>query len=97
MLYITIKTKETQIKFCFQTAWIGLYDGTDSWRWSLSDRSFYKDGETEFSNWKTGEPNTGHSGRYCTLINSDGKWNDQNCEARFKAVCFDVKGENIKE
>ncbi len=28
MLYITTEAKETQIKYCFQRAWIGLYNCT---------------------------------------------------------------------
>ncbi|KAF3860938.1 hypothetical protein F7725_001193 [Dissostichus mawsoni] len=28
--------------------WIGLHDDRDSWKWSMSDPSFYGPGETEF-------------------------------------------------
>ncbi|MCJ8741153.1 hypothetical protein PDJAM_G00067500, partial [Pangasius djambal] len=31
--------------------WIGLYDDLNSWRWSLDDDSFYKEGGRSFRNW----------------------------------------------
>ncbi|KAI4793973.1 hypothetical protein KUCAC02_032362 [Chaenocephalus aceratus] len=34
-----------------QSAWIGLHDERDAWRWSMSDPSFYGPGETEFRRW----------------------------------------------
>ncbi|KAI4824709.1 hypothetical protein KUCAC02_013204 [Chaenocephalus aceratus] len=34
-----------------QSAWIGLHDERDTWRWSMSDPSFYGPGETEFRPW----------------------------------------------
>ncbi|KAF3860974.1 hypothetical protein F7725_001229 [Dissostichus mawsoni] len=30
------------------SAWIGLHDDRDSWKWSMSDPSYYGPGETEF-------------------------------------------------
>ncbi|XP_033981475.1 C-type mannose receptor 2-like [Trematomus bernacchii] len=39
-----------------QSAWIGLHDDRDTWRWSMSDPSFYGPGETEFRPWGTGQP-----------------------------------------
>ena len=86
ILYITIK-------YCFQRAWIGLH--ADSWRWSLSDPSFYKPGETEFRQWGTGEPNAGYSEKVCTGMHPDGLWYDDLCEYGIFPVCADIKGENI--
>uniref|UniRef100_A0A8C9Y8R0 C-type lectin domain-containing protein n=1 Tax=Sander lucioperca TaxID=283035 RepID=A0A8C9Y8R0_SANLU len=60
-----------------QRAWIGL--SRDSWRWSLSDTSFYKPGETEFRRWMTGRPNTGYSYKVCTWMHYDGLWDDDRC------------------
>ncbi|KAG9331696.1 hypothetical protein JZ751_018400 [Albula glossodonta] len=37
-----------------EDAWIGLYDDRDGWQWSLADRDFYSEGETEFRNWARG-------------------------------------------
>ncbi|XP_051734834.1 C-type mannose receptor 2-like [Ctenopharyngodon idella] len=33
------------------SAWIGLYDDVNSWRWSLEDNDFYQEGERDFRNW----------------------------------------------
>ncbi|XP_028438482.1 hepatic lectin-like [Perca flavescens] len=44
-------------------AWIGL--SGSSWRWSLSDPSFYKPGETDFRQWYPGRPNAAYSRKVC--------------------------------
>ncbi|XP_045911447.1 macrophage mannose receptor 1-like [Micropterus dolomieu] len=73
-------------------AWIGLYDDLHSWRWSLSDRRFYKDGETEFRQWAPKEPNNQDSGELCAQMYDTGRWNDYKCTNPLKAVCIDVRG-----
>ncbi|XP_030280167.1 macrophage mannose receptor 1-like [Sparus aurata] len=75
--------------------WIGLYDDVNSWRWSLSDTSFYRDGETEFRQWKDGEPGNSYSRQHCTQMYSDGRWNDWDCEFRRTSICMDVRGLNV--
>ncbi|XP_030296645.1 C-type lectin domain family 10 member A-like [Sparus aurata] len=79
-----------------QYFWIGLYDDVNSWRWSLSDSNFYKDGEAEFRSWETGKPDNYGSGEHCTGMTDGGQWSDIDCKARFRSVCMDVRGENIK-
>ncbi|XP_027131478.1 macrophage mannose receptor 1 isoform X1 [Larimichthys crocea] len=75
-------------------AWIGLYDDVDSWRWSLSNRTFYTGSQAEFRKWQTKEPNNQHSGEHCTEMYS-GLWNDINCEARLMAVCLNITGSDV--
>ncbi|XP_050926952.1 L-selectin-like [Lates calcarifer] len=75
-------------------AWIGLYDDVNSWRWSLSDRSFYTQEEAEFRNWASGEPNNKDNRQYCALI-KDGQWADKSCDVLSTAVCMDVRGSNV--
>ncbi|XP_039656440.1 asialoglycoprotein receptor 1-like [Perca fluviatilis] len=70
-------------------AWIGLSGG--SWRWSLSDPSFYKPGETDFRRWYPGRPNTGDSGQICTAMGSDGLWYDHSCDIMHHPICADVR------
>ena len=82
---------------CFQFAWIGLYDDLDSWRWSLSDTRIYKDGETEFRRWSPEEPNNENGGEHCVEMYDNGLWNDVGCHNLIKAVCMDVRGEDVKE
>ncbi|XP_018521328.1 macrophage mannose receptor 1-like isoform X1 [Lates calcarifer] len=76
-------------------AWIGLYDDVNSWRWSLSDRSFYTQEEAEFRNWASGEPNNEYGSAYCTLLVSNGQWSDVPCDVLRTAVCMDVRGSNV--
>ncbi|XP_027131480.1 macrophage mannose receptor 1-like [Larimichthys crocea] len=76
-------------------AWIGLYDDLDSWRWSLSNKGFYKQGETEFRRWAEGEPNNKDSTEHCTVMVQTGLWADVPCESTSEMVCMDVKGSDV--
>ncbi|KAF7653560.1 hypothetical protein LDENG_00081310 [Lucifuga dentata] len=71
------------------SVWIGLRDNVrEDWKWSLSDDSFYGDGEDQFRKWRSGEPNNYHSTEWCTAINI-GAWNDASCSYTFPLVCYD--------
>ncbi|XP_049438144.1 C-type mannose receptor 2-like isoform X3 [Epinephelus fuscoguttatus] len=74
-------------------AWIGLY--RDSWKWSLSDTSFYKHGETEFRRWRAGEPSNIDSAAHCTAMDEDGLWNSLLCSNSLKVVCSYVRGSDV--
>ncbi|XP_020515657.1 macrophage mannose receptor 1-like [Labrus bergylta] len=76
-------------------AWIGLYDDVDSWSWSLSDPSFYDAGEVEFRQWAGGMPDNAQSAQHCTIMHSDGLWNDLQCTDNLKSVCCDLTGSNV--
>ncbi|XP_078100956.1 hepatic lectin-like isoform X2 [Sander vitreus] len=77
-------------------AWIGLYnDHVPTWRWSLSDTSFYKPGETEFRRGVYGRPDAGYSDKVCTAMGSNGLWNGNSCDISFYPVCADVRGSNV--
>ncbi|KAF3860966.1 hypothetical protein F7725_001221 [Dissostichus mawsoni] len=71
--------------------WIGLYDDRDSWKWSMSDPSFYEPGKIEFRQWGSGESGAWHH-EQCTFVNSGGTWGDQDCNNRLRVICFDVTG-----
>ncbi|KAK9514704.1 hypothetical protein VZT92_025400 [Zoarces viviparus] len=75
-------------------AWIGLYDDVDSWRWrwSLSNTSFYKPGETEFRRWESGQPDNAGGEQHCTVLYTDGYWYDYTCVQQIQSVCVDVRG-----
>ncbi|XP_039656970.1 macrophage mannose receptor 1-like [Perca fluviatilis] len=74
-------------------AWIGLH--ADSWRWSLSNTSFYKPGETEFRRWGGGEPDARYSDKACAGMYPYGDWYDHGCDNRWYTVCADVKGSKV--
>ncbi|KAM8754908.1 macrophage mannose receptor 1-like [Acanthopagrus schlegelii] len=75
--------------------WIGLYDDVKSWRWSLSNTSFYRDGEAEFRLWMDGQPDNSKSGEHCIVMDSDGRWHDYDCINHFWSICMDVRGLNV--
>ncbi|KAI1901300.1 hypothetical protein AGOR_G00032890 [Albula goreensis] len=71
-------------------AWIGLYDDRDSWQWCLADRGFYSEGESEFRNWASGEPNNNGGREHCVYMSPDGKWDDASCDTRTGPfICYD--------
>ncbi|XP_072518023.1 C-type mannose receptor 2-like [Salminus brasiliensis] len=71
-------------------AWIGLYDDLDSWRWSLDDDSFYKEGERDFRGWLQ-EPDNLYGREMCVSMSPTGEWFDKPCTDRVAFVCYDGK------
>ncbi|XP_064870645.1 macrophage mannose receptor 1-like [Oncorhynchus nerka] len=68
--------------------WIGLKKGDSmKWNWSLADRRFYREGETEFRNWDTGTPQNGN----CALMTTAGLWNNTSCDDQHHFICYDGK------
>ncbi|XP_062373263.1 macrophage mannose receptor 1-like [Sardina pilchardus] len=71
------------------SAWIGLYaDVLNSWRWSITDSSFYGPGETTYRNWASGEPNDRGGEMVCVVMDSLGTWIDVSCETSRNFVCY---------
>ncbi|PWA27074.1 hypothetical protein CCH79_00011602, partial [Gambusia affinis] len=74
-------------------AWIGLYDELyNSWKWSLTDSSFYGAGEYTFRNWISGSPNNFGGQQYCVRFLSDsfylGGWDDRQCSDLRRFLCY---------
>ncbi|XP_027004180.2 putative C-type lectin domain family 20 member A isoform X1 [Tachysurus fulvidraco] len=65
------------------SAWIGLYNPTNSWRWSMGNLS------VGALLWKTGEPNNGDGYEECGMTSPWG-WADVICTKLIPTVCFDV-------
>ncbi|KAL1253177.1 hypothetical protein QQF64_017870 [Cirrhinus molitorella] len=70
------------------SAWIGLYDDMNSWRWSLEDNDFYQEGERDFRNWQH-EPRNNGGNELCVFMNGDGNWFDISCDSYYLFVCYD--------
>ncbi|XP_050949046.1 macrophage mannose receptor 1-like isoform X1 [Labeo rohita] len=70
------------------SAWIGLYDDVNSWRWSLEDNDFYQEGERDFRNWYH-EPDNNGGNELCVYMNYYGKWYDISCDHTLSFVCYD--------
>ncbi|XP_037832487.1 uncharacterized protein LOC108242854 isoform X3 [Kryptolebias marmoratus] len=73
--------------------WIGLHDDfINSWKWSLSDSSFYGEGQTTFRNWYLNQPNNLNGQQYCvTLLSGSpffGTWDDVDCSLERHFVCY---------
>lgn len=70
-------------------AWIGLHDNLTSWRWSLSDSSYYGDQEADYRNWGFGQPDNFFGGQMCVKMLSEGVWDDSRCSPRNPFICYD--------
>ncbi|KAF6298281.1 C-type lectin domain containing 10A [Rhinolophus ferrumequinum] len=67
--------------------WIGLSDPEGIWKWV--DGTDY---ETNFKNWKPGQPDDWHGhglggGEDCAHYLSDGRWNDDVCQRPYRWIC----------
>nr|XP_035922127.1 C-type lectin domain family 10 member A-like isoform X9 [Halichoerus grypus] len=67
--------------------WMGLSDPEGVWKWV--DGTDY---ETNFKNWKPGQPDDWHGhglggGEDCAHFHPDGKWNDDACQRAYRWVC----------
>ncbi|KAK5848246.1 hypothetical protein PBY51_005877 [Eleginops maclovinus] len=69
--------------------WIGLYEDVVTWRWSLSDETYYGASEAEFRNWGAGEPNLESVTQDCAGIQHTGEWKDLQCDLLNFFLCFD--------
>nr|XP_019951258.1 PREDICTED: uncharacterized protein LOC109634894 isoform X2 [Paralichthys olivaceus] len=74
-------------------AWIGLHDDlVSSWRWSLNNSSFYGEGEPEFRNWDSEQPDNLGGQQYCVELFGQrirmGKWGDLDCNVTRPFVCY---------
>ncbi|XP_076145744.1 C-type mannose receptor 2-like isoform X1 [Alosa pseudoharengus] len=72
-----------------EKAWIGLKQGSSlkwQWQWSLADRNFYRENETEFRNWGINQPG-GETEKCVNLY--EGKWHDLHCSQPRPFICYD--------
>ncbi|KAK6323058.1 hypothetical protein J4Q44_G00053970 [Coregonus suidteri] len=76
----------TTLNYYIYRLWIGLKKGDSmKWQWSLADRRFYREGETEFRNWDTGTPQNGN----CAFMSTAGLWNNTSCGDQHHFICYD--------
>lgn len=71
-----------------ENAWLGLYDDLNRWKWSLGNADL--NGNVDFTSWLSGQPNNKYSNQFCVSM-TNGLWNNNDCSAKYLAVCFDGK------
>ncbi|KAL0162979.1 hypothetical protein M9458_042375, partial [Cirrhinus mrigala] len=74
-------------------AWIGLYDDLNTWKWTLADSDFFKEGEKDFKNWNNPEPGNYGAHTLCAYMNN-GVWYTTTCSTAgpfttSPGVCYD--------
>ncbi|KAG5260492.1 hypothetical protein AALO_G00309810, partial [Alosa alosa] len=70
-------------------AWIGLKQGSSpKWQWSLAGRDFYRENESDFRNWDSGQPGEGVA-EECVIMIANGQWHDVGCSSSFPFICYD--------
>ncbi|XP_053089822.1 C-type mannose receptor 2-like [Pangasianodon hypophthalmus] len=74
---------EAQRQQFSSSAWIGLYNDINSWRWSLGNEPL-----GIMSDWAAGEPDNAEGHEACAATNPD-IWFDVDCAVIFHFVCFD--------
>uniref|UniRef100_A0A8C2CIJ6 C-type lectin domain-containing protein n=1 Tax=Cyprinus carpio TaxID=7962 RepID=A0A8C2CIJ6_CYPCA len=73
----------------YGSAWIGLYDDLNSWRWSLDNTAL----DGGYKRWYVSQPlNSGGKNLCVYLSNTQGIWSEMPCDFRLSFVCYD--GEN---
>lgn len=70
------------------SAWIGLHNNPENWRWSSVEEDFYEEEDgTSFRKWWS-QPDNLEGRELCAYV-SRGKWYDVRCDKVFRAVCYD--------
>ncbi|XP_029610260.1 C-type mannose receptor 2 [Salmo trutta] len=77
------------------SAWVGLYNGVNSWRWSLEDMDYCGEGEAEFRNWNSSDVK--YTDQHCVVTGEYGTWWDDHCIIKYHSVCYNGKTTNISE
>lgn len=72
------------------SAWVGLYNDINSWRWSLNGFPLKN---VTYSNWKAGEPDNYAGKEACAIMAGYGTWDDASCTEAKPFICY--SGESI--
>uniref|UniRef100_A0A3Q1G137 C-type lectin domain-containing protein n=1 Tax=Acanthochromis polyacanthus TaxID=80966 RepID=A0A3Q1G137_9TELE len=63
--------------------WIGLYDNSSSWAWSMTDDGYYGTKNEPFLGWYSDQPNSrSDEWKLCTVVDR-GLWFDQPCSFQY--------------
>lgn len=81
--YMNRFVSDSQKQQLNSSAWIGLYNDINSWRWSFGNEPL-----GSMTKWMRGEPNNNGGCQECVAIHPKG-WTDRFCKSTFSFVCFD--------
>lgn len=81
--------QESQYKQFSSSAWIGLYNDINSWRWSFRNEPL-----GSMRKWMNGEPNNSGGRQACVALTPWG-WTDKDCTSKYAFVCIDGEGQYI--
>ncbi|XP_060720064.1 C-type mannose receptor 2-like [Tachysurus vachellii] len=70
------------------SAWVGLYNDINSWRWSLNKLSV---DEVPYSNWGPSQPDNAAGKQSCAVIDKNSLWWDADCSEQKPFMCYDAK------
>ncbi|XP_043995221.1 macrophage mannose receptor 1-like [Gambusia affinis] len=73
-----------------QFAWIGLYDNTTGWKWTMGEDDFV--GKNSFLPWQPNQPDNYGGKESCIVMNLTGGWRDEICNTERPFICFDEHG-----
>ncbi|KTG42639.1 hypothetical protein cypCar_00027091 [Cyprinus carpio] len=68
------------------SVWIGL---KRDWVWSLSNSSFYGEGEAEYRRWKAGQLDNNGGNENCGALDIAGEFWDVPCTNQYPFICYD--------
>ncbi|KAF4085429.1 hypothetical protein AMELA_G00118780, partial [Ameiurus melas] len=80
---------EAQIQQFSSSAWIGLYNDINSWRWSFGNEPL-----GSMKKWNQGEPNNAGGHEECVITSFLG-WADISCTWLYPLLCFDDRQTGI--
>lgn len=79
---------EEILKSSAKFVWVGLYDDSKNWRWSIDNTKLYGDGNTELGEWFHFTVDNYGSSEHC-VIQRQGRLSDLSCQASYNSVCYD--------
>ena len=83
-----VNTVEVSTRGFTELAWIGLHDNLTSWKWSFSDRRYYRRKDTEYRNWDVDQPDNFAGDQMCVAMWRGGVWVDSQCSLNLPFICY---------
>ncbi|XP_034157186.2 C-type mannose receptor 2-like [Pangasianodon hypophthalmus] len=79
--------KEAASKGLATSAWVGLYNDINTWRWSLNNVSLKS---VTYTNWYSDQPDNYAGKESCGIIDSNAIWWDSDCTQEKTFICYNA-------